>query len=713
MDTMIPFALQDHRFQNAATSVAATATADTQKRKSLRLSHSMWMIVGFTILCVLRTAYLPYRSSNTPPHPHRLLGHSVGKHSKKHKQQLILAAQNHDFSAHSCQELIDKQAQEVLTSDAMCDFAQTCNDGEGLFAPTIYCHDNTTIWMLLLFPPLILLLSVLFRILGSTAEEFFAPGLETISLKLGFPERFAGVTLLALGNGAPDVAATVSAIINDSKRGYLMALGELSGAAMVATTLIVGVVIHIAQGVTCRSALLRDILVFIATMAVVFQSFEDGFITRREVHVMVGMYGAYCIIVLACDLYHKHKHWHCVSLEAAVDQDHSKKPVDREKGQQQPTESTPLTTTPASPPDFQRQNSAGSKVDRLIEAISNYDDCEGRLCDMTDEPLMVFHPHHGGIVDLKRSSKRDLLCDNNPQDDDSCQCGSPPESWGEAFTTGGTELKDHFLRLWKETLGSSHYTKIEKVLMACEMPFTILRMLCIPVPCDGYYCRPLVALSVAFSPLWMWVYLHVQFGFGSPAATIGIIGVVVIAALFILLGLLVLRYAPCGSEPLENLYAAIPLTLIGFVASASWLDLIADKLVDLLTFFGIMLHIPSTIMGLTVLAWGNASQDLIANMTVAKKGLSAMAITASFAGPVFNILIGLGIGLSILLDANEDEPIPVALDNTLRVGFFFCILNGFFVIIAGTCIGRGTIPMRYGYFAMATYAVYAISSVLA
>lgn len=668
------------------------------------------MIVGFTIFCMLRTAYLPYRVDNTPSHQHRMLGHTLGKHSKKHKKQLLLASQNHDFSAHSCQELNDKQVQEVLTSDSMCDFAQTCNDGEGLFAPTIYCHDNTTTWMLLLFPPLILLLAVLFRILGSTAEEFFAPGLETFSLKLGFPERFAGVTLLALGNGASDVAATVSAIINDRNRGYLMALGELSGAAMVATTLIVGVVIHIAQGVTCRSALLRDILVFIVTIAVVFHSFEDGSITRREVHVMVGMYCAYCIIVLASDMYHKHKHWHCVSIEAEHD---SEKQTEEGKEQQQPTESTPLTTTTPPPSDYKRQTSSGSNMDRLIEAISNYDDCEGRTCDVTDEPLMVFHPHHGGIVDLKRSSKRDLMSDNNPQDDDSCQCGSPPESWKEAFTTGGIELKDHFLRQWKETLGNSQYTKIEKFLMACEMPFTLLRMLCIPVPCDGYYCRPLVALSATFSPLWMWVYMHVQFGFGAPTGTMGIIGVHVIAAFSILLGLLVLRYAPCGSEPMENLYAAIPLTLIGFTVSASWLDLIADKLVDLLTFFGIMLHIPSTIMGLTVLAWGNASQDLIANMTVAKKGLSAMAITASFAGPVFNILIGLGIGLSILLEANEDKPIPVGLDNTLRVGFFFCILNGIFVIMAGTCIGRGTIPTRYGYFAMAMYAIYAISSVLA
>jgi Ca2+/Na+ antiporter len=33
-------------------------------------------------------------------------------------------------------------------------------------------------------------------------------------------------------------------------------------------------------------------------------------------------------------------------------------------------------------------------------------------------------------------------------------------------------------------------------------------------------------------------------------------------------------------------------------------------------------------------------------MTMARKGLANMAMTACFAGPVFNILIGLGLGLS-------------------------------------------------------------------
>ena len=59
------------------------------------------------------------------------------------------------------------------------------------------------------------------------------------------------------------------------------------------------------------------------------------------------------------------------------------------------------------------------------------------------------------------------------------------------------------------------------------------------------------------------------------------------------------------------------------------LDLIADKLVDVLGFLGIVLRIPNSIMGLTVLAWGNSMADLSANVTMARKGLANMAITVS------------------------------------------------------------------------------------
>lgn len=48
-------------------------------------------------------------------------------------------------------------------------------------------------------------------LLGSTADEYLVNSLQFISQKLRLSETLAGVTLLALGNGAPDVISSFTA----------------------------------------------------------------------------------------------------------------------------------------------------------------------------------------------------------------------------------------------------------------------------------------------------------------------------------------------------------------------------------------------------------------------------------------------------------------------------------------------------------------------
>ena len=52
---------------------------------------------------------------------------------------------------------------------------------------------------------------VLMYNLASTADQYLSPSLEYITLKFKLSESLAGVTLLAFGNGAPDVFSALSA----------------------------------------------------------------------------------------------------------------------------------------------------------------------------------------------------------------------------------------------------------------------------------------------------------------------------------------------------------------------------------------------------------------------------------------------------------------------------------------------------------------------
>ena len=173
---------------------------------------------------------------------------------------------------------------------------------------------------------------------------------------------------------------------------------------------------------------------------------------------------------------------------------------------------------------------------------------------------------------------------------------------------------------------------------------------------------------------------------------------------------MVLRHAP-GGEGSMAMSVAAPIALYGFIIAATWIDFIADHLVSLLDFVGIVLHIPGSIMGLTVLAWGNSMGDLSANMTMARKGLANMAMTACFAGPVFNILLGLGFGFSGLATKTGNSESAVSLSAPINTGFIFVFLNCITILVTGTVIGRGRIETYYGYIAVGLYLVYLVASI--
>ena len=116
-------------------------------------------------------------------------------------------------------------------------------------------------------------------------------------------------------------------------------------------------------------------------------------------------------------------------------------------------------------------------------------------------------------------------------------------------------------------------------------------------------------------------------------------------------------------------------------------------------------------MGLSVLAIGNSIGDLAANDAVARKGLANMAITACFAGPVFNYLIGLGIGFSALQRMAKMDEIPVDLPFPLEIGLICTIINCLMIAAHGLCWGqRGVLQTEYGYIAILIYVIYALLS---
>ncbi|KAG8173252.1 hypothetical protein JTE90_001181, partial [Oedothorax gibbosus] len=76
---------------------------------------------------------------------------------------------------------------------------------------------------------------------------------------------------------------------------------------------------------------------------------------------------------------------------------------------------------------------------------------------------------------------------------------------------------------------------------------------------------------------------------------------------------------------------------VGFATSVVWVYLLATEIVSLLQTIGIVFRLSDTILGLTVLAWGNSIGDFISNLSVARQGYPRMGISACYGGPLLSI----------------------------------------------------------------------------
>ena len=87
------------------------------------------------------------------------------------------------------------------------------------------------------------------------------------------------------------------------------------------------------------------------------------------------------------------------------------------------------------------------------------------------------------------------------------------------------------------------------------------------------------------------------------------------------------------------------ICLFSIMMSIIWIWFIANILIDLLTTIANLMNIPDIFLGMTILTYGNSTPDLILNLSFVKLGYGEMALSGSIAGPLFNILIGLGLPL--------------------------------------------------------------------
>ncbi|CAM8933197.1 unnamed protein product [Rhodiola kirilowii] len=181
------------------------------------------------------------------------------------------------------------------------------------------------------------------------------------------------------------------------------------------------------------------------------------------------------------------------------------------------------------------------------------------------------------------------------------------------------------------------------LLRILEMPLSLPRNLTIPVVLEEQWSKPYAVLSVTFAPVLLSMLCSHHLGGKNPEASLVIYGLG--AVLGCILGVLTLITTEKDHPPRKGLLA----WLIGsFLMSMTWSYITAQELVGLLVSLGFIFKVSLAILGLTVLAWGNSLGDLVTNLTIALNdgpGGAQTALSGCYAGPIFNILVGLGFSL--------------------------------------------------------------------
>lgn len=146
---------------------------------------------------------------------------------------------------------------------------------------------------------ILLWLFVLFMMLGSTADDFFSPSLIVLSNKMNLSERTAGVTLLALGNGAPDLFSVINTIYK-KKPQVGLALGDLTGGGNFVVTIVLSALLVVVgtAGLKVEGMFFRDAVFYSVSVIFVYVMMLSGEISLTTSLMFFFAYVGYCFGVI-------------------------------------------------------------------------------------------------------------------------------------------------------------------------------------------------------------------------------------------------------------------------------------------------------------------------------------------------------------------------------------------------------------------------------
>jgi sodium/potassium/calcium exchanger 6 len=147
-------------------------------------------------------------------------------------------------------------------------------------------------------------------------------------------------------------------------------------------------------------------------------------------------------------------------------------------------------------------------------------------------------------------------------------------------------------------------------------------------------------------------------------------------------------------------------TIYAFIQSILWIGTISDNVMSMLEIIGNLMGVPTELLAVSLLTWGNGSGDFMSNYSIAKLGLSQTAITACFSGPSFDMLMGMGACFTY---AALFSPLsfPMFTQSIILVSWIFFFISTSLAMLF-VCLRRGKLDRLNAYYHLGFYSLYMV-----
>lgn len=143
----------------------------------------------------------------------------------------------------------------------------------------------------------LIIMALAIYLLAIITEEFFVVSLDQISKKWGLPSNVAGASLMAMGSSAPELSIALFALFLGGGEHSDVGVGTIVGSAVFNILVITGVSAIVRPARVTWHVVVRDCVVYVASIALLLISFADGIITWLEAVAFLGLYGVYIFIL--------------------------------------------------------------------------------------------------------------------------------------------------------------------------------------------------------------------------------------------------------------------------------------------------------------------------------------------------------------------------------------------------------------------------------